>query len=108
MQTQQQQIELSIEEAREIIEMQDALLKLEKNRAFKKVILDGFFDSELKRMAVHLGSPSEQMAKGASNTCIGVGALQTFFNAIHRKGESMRAQLVELEEMERQARVAGE
>lgn len=51
-------IEQQIAELQELVERKDLALKLEKNRDFKKLILDGFCETECARFARNSGDPS--------------------------------------------------
>ena len=46
-----QHVELSLEEAKKIVDLGEAISRLEQNRDFQKVILDGYFGAESKRLA---------------------------------------------------------
>ncbi len=92
-----QQIEISLEEANKAVELRDALIKLEKSYVFKKVILREFMEEEAKLMAPLIGSPNEAAAKGATNVCIGIGALGSFLNKVHRQGDVAERAIQQLE-----------
>lgn len=45
-----QHVELSLDEAKKVVDFGEAIQRLEKNADFKKVILDGYFNDEAKRL----------------------------------------------------------
>lgn len=52
-----QEIELGIEEAKKYIEKKAAVLRLENNRDFKKLVMKGFFEDEASRLALLSADP---------------------------------------------------
>lgn len=53
-----QHVELSLEEAKKIVEFGEALSRLEQNRDFQKVMFDGYFGDESRRLAFLLAEPN--------------------------------------------------
>ena len=45
-----QHVELSLDEAKKVVDFGEAIQRLEKNADFKKVILDGYFSDESRRL----------------------------------------------------------
>lgn len=45
-----QHVELSLEEAKKLVAFGEAIARLEKNKDFRTVILDGYFSDEAKRL----------------------------------------------------------
>lgn len=103
MNTEQQQISISKQEAHDAVELGMALDRLHQNPDFKKIVLDGYFREEPIRLvplkAQHL---SEAVTKGVENAMIGIGAIQSYFNKIYRDGDSASQALGELSEMEQE------
>lgn len=58
-----QEIQITIEQARKCVARGEAIDALNKNRAFKTVILDGYFDEEAKRLVGLLAHPGMQSDK---------------------------------------------
>lgn len=56
--TASENIEQQIAGLQELVERKELALKLEKNRDFKKLILDGFCETECARFARNSGDPS--------------------------------------------------
>ena len=52
--------EVSLAEVNEAIELQKALERLEKNRDFKKIVLDGYFKHEPVRLTFLKADPAQQ------------------------------------------------
>lgn len=67
-----QQVELTIEQARKVMEMGDAIARLENNDDFKKVIFDGYFVDEAARLTSLLAEPSLQAAEKQSRILHGL------------------------------------
>lgn len=78
-----QEIELNLKEAKEIAELGEALEKLEQNRAFKKVILEGYLKDEAVRLVHAKANPEiqmdERMQKAVDDALTGIANLQGFF-----------------------------
>lgn len=99
MQTEATVIETTIEDLREKIALAEALDKLHKNAAFKKVFVDKYFSEkpqELARVAaqVSLNERSEQVWR---NSLIGISALQGYFHSIYTEAEEAKAAIQEYE-----------
>lgn len=47
-----QQVEVTIQQLKEIVEVKNAILRLEQNRDFKKIFLEGYFKEEAARLAL--------------------------------------------------------
>ena len=96
--TQQQieQVEMSMEEAKRIIETGDAIKRLYDNEDFKKVILDGYFKDEAARV-VGLRADANMMGENEQkmiDTIItSIGGLRQYFLARMRMAESAKMAL---------------
>lgn len=87
--TQLEAVELSIEQAKESIFSKDALDKLTKNDAFKKVILDGYFVDEASRLVLLNAEPSmqgETEQAAIQKSIIAIGYLRQYFHTIMQLG----------------------
>ena len=79
------QIEKDIERNTETVEFGKALERLSSNRDFKRVVLDGYFTTEAKRLVHLLSNQNMQTAdKQAAihNQMVGIGQLSQYFNNI--------------------------
>lgn len=92
-----EQLEEMRKEYQDTIALRDALVKLEKNAAFKKLIVGYYFNEHPLSMVPLIGHSNETARNNANNNLIGVGALQSFFNAVHNKGAMAEASLEEVE-----------
>ncbi len=105
-----QQIEANILKSKEILELHKALLRLEDNRDFRKLIKDGYLRDEAVRL-VHLTAdpmyqtPDRQAAIRADISAIG-GLLQYFRTVKHNASIAERA--IEADEAERDEILAEE
>lgn len=81
-------IEANIREAKKFVEQGEALERLQANRDFKKVILDGYFEQEAIRL-VHLkASPamqSAEMQKSIVAQMDAIGSLDQYFNTVFQQ-----------------------
>lgn len=88
MSEQIKQLELSIEEAKEMIALGDAIEKLYKNTYFKKVILEGYFKDEAIRLVMAKSNPmllqgnavmkSDDIQRDLDRGIFGIGFLQQY------------------------------
>lgn len=92
-----QEIELNIQEAQEIIEMANLLDKLEQNRAFKKLILEGYMEKEAVRLTMLMAHPNLQ-EKDKQEAIVqelrGISSLNSYFNTVRYRA-SMATKAVE-------------
>ncbi|WAI96128.1 hypothetical protein [Vibrio phage vB_VhaP_PG11] len=91
------EIEVSIEEVKEAIALAEALEKLERSSAFKKVIKKAFIEDQPGRMTALFASPDERQRQAASDVMTAIGKLEVFFNTIHMQGAHARGALEDLE-----------
>jgi hypothetical protein len=84
-----QQVELTIQQAKEYISDADALHRLHENEDFKQVILHEYFEAESKRAVLLKSDPQMQSDDGqkqVDNVILGIGGLYAFFNKIFQYG----------------------
>jgi len=84
-----QQIEVSIESAKEVIALLDTFKRLENNKDFNKIILDGYFKDEASRLVLLKSDPSmddDKSQKALDNAIISVGGLRQYFSQIYQMG----------------------
>jgi len=80
-----QEQEVTIEDAKERIALRDGLIKLTKNREFKKIIETGYFEAEAARVVAAKANPALQ---GAEQQLIldkqinAIGGLRQYFGMI--------------------------
>lgn len=93
-------IEVSLKDAKETVGLAEALQRLHKNRDFKKVILEGFFEKEAIRL-VHLkGQPeaqTEELQKAIIAQIDAIGSLRGYFGKIFQAGNQASKSINEYE-----------
>lgn len=89
-QQQQQQLQVTEEQAKECIALRDALVRLENNKDFELLFREEFFKNEAIRL-VHLKSDRNMQTEEAKSSIergmAAVGYLGEFFNKVHQFGE---------------------
>lgn len=107
-----QQIEQNIREAKEILGIHAALVRLESNKDFRKVIKEGYLEREAIRL-VHLKAdpayqtPERQAAILGDITAIG-GLLQYFRTVAHNAAQAVKAIEADEAELEEILREGGQ
>ena len=84
-----EQVEMTIEQARELVALRDALQKLSKNRDFKKIIDTGYFKDEAARVVLARANPglqTESAQKMINNQITSIGVLRQYFVGITAMG----------------------
>lgn len=91
-----EQVELALADAKEMIERKRMVLSLEGNRAFKKIILEGYFEKEAARLALLSSDPmlNNDQRGSVFQDLAGLGALQRYLRTIIMMG-TMAEQSVE-------------
>jgi len=87
-QQQIEMVELSLEMATKAVATRDAILRLSKNRDFKKIIMDGFLYDDAARLA-HLSSDaiiSDEVRASVMRDLNGCGALKRYLFTQTTKG----------------------
>lgn len=94
-----EQIELSIEEAKKIVERGEMARRLADNPDFKALILEGYFEKEAARLATIVSHPSmEAHQKHIMNDIMGIGALRRFLSSVVQMGDTAAREISEAEE----------
>lgn len=107
------EIELSMDEARKIVDRGLMAEKLAANREFKKLVLEGYFVEEASRLALLFSDPniSEEIRKYVERDLFGVGAFKRFLSAVVIMGKNAARELADsaetLEEMRQEELMAG-
>jgi len=82
-----EQLDKNMTDAMKFMEVRTSYLKLAKNREFKKVILDYYFNEEAARLVRAKSSGlDESQEKMIDNMMYGIGALQNFFESVETRG----------------------
>jgi hypothetical protein len=85
-----QELELNIAEAKQIVELGDALERLKNNRDFKAVILDGYFRTEAARLVMGKAHPQMQRPDTQASflrSIDAIGELGQYFNKLRQQAE---------------------
>lgn len=96
-----EQIEMSVQEAQTKIDKSDALARLEKNKDFKFLFLDGFFKEDAIRSVMVLASPNaanEEQQKQIQERINLIGGLYNYLHYVHLEGEQSRNAMTAYEE----------
>lgn len=107
--TDAQEIQLTIEQAQAKIARGEALMKLEKNKAFKELILDGFLTERALELTkgTARASLNEMGAKVHMNALIGIASLNDYFQFIYREASQAHQALYAAQAEQRVAEVEG-
>lgn len=108
--SQVQEIEVGMEEAKAVIARKSAVLKLESNREFKKLILEGYFKEEASRLALLSADPRIRPEDQADAILQiqSISKLHQYLHGIIMQGTIAEQALAEYEEALEEARVEEE
>lgn len=96
-----EQLEMSMQDAKNNIKLLDAMERLQKNRDFKLLVESEYFEKEAARAVGMKSSPNfqeDREQKLVDNVIIGIGQLQQFFNKIFQVGMMSKRSLEEYED----------
>ena len=92
-------LEANMAEARHFVDVKNSLIKLQKNRDFKKVITEYYFKEEAARLVMAKSSNlTEEQQKVIDKMIYGIGSLAKFFDSTLSRGVQSEQTLVEDEE----------
>lgn len=95
-----QEVELSIEHAKKLVERKAQVEKLTSNREFRKIILEGYFVDEAARLAGISGDPMHKAHRDEIILSIqGISSLRQYMHTIVRMGQVAENELFEHVEM---------
>jgi len=94
-----EQIELSIEAAKEMVEKARMARQLAENPAFKKLILEGYFVDEAARLAHLFSDPNipAEHREYVKNDLLAVGGLKRFLSTLVRLGDMAEREIADAE-----------
>jgi hypothetical protein len=95
-------IEISIKQGKETVDKMNSLLKLTKNKDFKKVIDDGYFVEEASRLVLLKADPSLQSVEDQrqiDNSILAIGYFRQYLATIFQLGRMAEKSLKEDEEV---------
>lgn len=95
-----EQIELSIEAAKEMVSRGQAAEKLATHPDFKKLVIEGYFKDEAARLAVLSSDPniSEEIRAHVMRDMAGVGAFRRYLSTLVQLGQHAAAEIAEAQE----------
>lgn len=95
-----EELQAHIERLKELVEQRDMALKLEKNRDFKKLILDTFCVTECARFAQNSADPRLPANERADALALAqaAGYLRRFLSVVVQMGNRAAADIKEAEE----------
>jgi len=96
-----QQVELSIEDAKETIRVMEMLAKMSATPEWKTIIGDGYFRDEASRLVLIRAEPSQQSPeaqKTINDQITAIGHLRMYLSSIMQTGIAMEASLESHEE----------
>jgi hypothetical protein len=94
-----EQIEVSLEDAKQAVALRDAVLRLEKNRDFKKLIEQGYLTEEAVRLTHLLAHPAMAERQDDLITDLkGISAFKAYIHQIMATGNMAEVSLKEHEE----------
>jgi len=92
-------LEADIAEAKHFIDIKNSLVKLQKNRDFRKVITDYYFKEEAARLVMaKCSNLTEEQQKVIDKMIYGVGSLAKFFDSTLSRGVQAEQTLAENED----------
>jgi hypothetical protein len=94
-------INIYLDEAKKAVAMRDALLKLKKNREFKKIFEEGYFKDEAARLARAIANyemQDEINQRALDEQFRAIGHVQNYMLTIIQAGNNMEALIEEHEE----------
>lgn len=107
--TDAEQIEVSLEQVRELIAKRDMAIKLSNNREFKKLVLEGYFKEEAARLASVSAEPAlEARREAIFGEIMAISNFRQYLDGIVRTGDMAAENLAEYEEALAEARQEGE
>lgn len=103
-----EEIEISIEQSKKLIDMMESMKKLTDNPDFKKVIIDGYFKDEASRLVLLKADDTMQDDKDQMqimNQINAIGYVRKYFSTIYQLGH-MAERSVEADKQTREELLA--
>jgi len=85
------QIEISIEQAKEVVDVMKKLQRLTDNQDFKDIVLDGYFLDEASRLVLIKAEPSQQSEKDQkliNDSITAIGHFRQYLSTIMQTGKA--------------------
>lgn len=101
MDTEIEQIEMSIQQAKEAKDMMEAVMRLSDNKDFKKVIHDDYFEKYAARLVLLKSDPSmqdERQQRDVDNSIIAVGYFRQYLSSLIQLGRQAEREILDAEQ----------
>lgn len=98
------ELNVDIQTAKDYVAKKNSLIELYNNKHFKAIVEEGYFKDEAARLVMAKGNTglNAEQQNAITNMMYGVGALASYLDGIHRRGNEMEATLKDHElEVER-------
>jgi hypothetical protein len=102
MSNQIKQVEVTIEQAKEVIALRDALDRLIKKKEFKQIIDIGYFQDEAARLVIARANPGlqgEAQQRALNNQITAVGEFRQYLAGIYQMGNEAEQSLAAHQEV---------
>lgn len=101
-------IEVSLQEAKDIVEMRDKAIRLSKNKDFQVVIMEGYLKDEAVRLTSLLGDPDMKDSQDdIQNDLYAISSFHRYLRKLKMQGDMMEKAVMDLEEELQQQRMEG-
>lgn len=100
------EIEVTVQEAEAAVKLGEALQRLQSNRDFKKIVIEGYFEKEAIRLVHSLNDPNvmhnASIKEAHTMDMHAISCLRQYFHGIRQKAEAMEVTLADSrQELER-------
>lgn len=105
MESQLEEVQVTIKQSKEAIALMNSVLKLTENKDFKAVITEGYFEKEASRLVLLKADPSLQNEKEQleiDRRIIAVGYLRQYLSYIVQIGRMAEKSLQDAEETQQE------
>ena len=101
-----EELEVSLDYVKSLVEKRDQALKLTSNREYKKLVLEGYFKEEASRLALLTADPSlrPEMREDVFLSLQGISKMNEYMRYIIIQGNQAESELKEYEEALDEAR----
>ena len=99
MEEQLEVLESNMTESKHFVDVKNSLVKLQKSKDFKKVVIEYYFKEEAARLVMAKSSNlTEEQQMVIDKMIYGIGSLAKFFDSVLSRGIQAEQQVVEDEE----------
>ena len=111
MSTQEEEIRLHVEQAKQLVARSESLTKLFKNKDFKEVILEGYLKEEAVRLVLLKADPAtltDEMQAVIDKGINAIGSFNQYLKMVQALGEQAARSLKDYEEYQAELLAEGE